>query len=34
QFDVEMEKGMADIKAGRVNSADTIEAEMKRDFGV
>ena len=34
QFDAEMEKGMADIKEGRVYSADTIEAEMKRDFGV
>lgn len=34
QFDAEMEKGMADVKAGRVYSADAIEAEMKRDFGV
>ena len=34
QFDGEMEKGMADVKAGRVYSADTIEAEMRRDFGV
>jgi len=34
QFDAEMEKGMADVKAGRVYSADTIEAEMKRDFGI
>lgn len=34
QFDSEMEKGMADIKAGRVYSADDIEAEMKRDLGV
>ena len=34
QFDAEMEKGMDDVKAGRVYSADTIEAEMKRDFGV
>ena len=34
QFDAEMEKGMADVKAGRVYSVDTIEAEMKRDFGV
>lgn len=32
QFDAEMEKGMADVKAGRVYSADAIEAEMKRDF--
>lgn len=34
QFDTEMEKGMADVKVGRVYSADTIETEMKRDFGV
>lgn len=34
QFDVEMEKGMADVKAGKVYSADAIEAEMKRDFGL
>lgn len=34
QFDAEMEKGMADVKAGRVYSADIIEAEMRRDFGV
>lgn len=34
QFDVEIEKSMADVKAGRVYSADAIEAEMKRDFGL
>ena len=34
QFDAEMEKGMDDVKAGRVYSADTIEAEMKRDFDI
>ena len=34
QFDAELEKGMADIKEGRVCSADAIEAEMKRDFDV
>lgn len=34
QFDSEIEKGMADVKAGRVYSADDIEAEMKRDFGI
>ena len=33
QFDKEIGKGMADVKAGRVYSADAIEAEMKRDFG-
>ena len=34
QFDKEIEKGMSDVKAGRVYSADAIEAEMKRDFGI
>lgn len=34
QFDAEMDKGMADVKAGRVYSADIIEAEMRKDFGV
>ena len=28
QFDKEIEKGMSDVKAGRVYSADAIEAEM------
>ncbi len=34
QFDEEMEKGMADIRAGRVFTADEVEAEMKREFGI
>jgi addiction module RelB/DinJ family antitoxin len=34
QFDSEMEKGIKDIREGRVYSADTIENEMKRDFGI
>ena len=34
QFDTEMNKGMDDIKAGKVYSSDTVEKEMKRDFGV
>ena len=34
QFDAEIEKGMEDIKAGRVCSADEVEAEMKREFGI
>ncbi|MCD7819697.1 MAG: type II toxin-antitoxin system RelB/DinJ family antitoxin [Lachnospiraceae bacterium] len=34
QFDAEIEKGMTDIENGRVYSADEIEAEMQRDFGV
>jgi len=29
QFDAEIEKGIADIKAGRVYSADEVEEEMK-----
>jgi DNA-damage-inducible protein J len=34
QFDTEINKGLSDIKAGRVHSADSVEEEMKRDFGV
>ncbi len=34
QFDKEIGRGMVDVKAGRVYSADAIEAEMKRDFGL
>lgn len=34
QFDAEIEKGIADIREGRVYSADAIEAEMKRDYGM
>lgn len=34
KFDEEIEKGMSDIKAGRVHSADDVESEMKRDYGV
>ncbi|WP_337462094.1 hypothetical protein [Jutongia sp.] len=30
RFDKEIEKGMPDVKAGKVYSADSIEAEMKR----
>ena len=33
QFNAEIEKGMEDIKAGRVYSADDVEAEIKREFG-
>ena len=29
QFDAEIEKGIADIKAGRVYSADEVEKEME-----
>ena len=31
QFDAEMQLGMDDIKAGRVITADSVEAEMKKD---
>lgn len=34
QFNAEMEKGMADIREGKVYTADEVEVEMKRDFGV
>ncbi|WP_373245544.1 type II toxin-antitoxin system RelB/DinJ family antitoxin [Lacrimispora indolis] len=34
QFNAEIEKGMEDIKAGRIYSADEVEAEMKREFGL
>lgn len=32
QFDLEIGKGISDIKAGRVYSADEIENEIKRDY--
>lgn len=32
EVDGAFDKGMSDVKAGRVYSADAIEAEMKRDF--
>lgn len=34
QFDSEMEKGIKDIQESRIYSADTIENEMKKDFGI
>lgn len=34
QFSIEIEKGMEDIKAGRVHSADEVEEEMKQEFGI
>jgi len=33
QFDAEMQLGMDDIQAGRVVSADDVEAEMRRLYG-
>lgn len=34
KFDNEIEKGLADVNTGRVYSADAIEDEMKREFGI
>ena len=34
QFSIEIEKGMEDIKAGRVYSADEVEAEMQQEFDI
>ena len=34
QFDAELQKGMDDITAGRVVSADVVEAEMRVLYGV
>ena len=34
QFDMELQKGMDDIAAGRVISADAVEAEMRSLYGV
>ena len=32
QFNIEIEKGMVDIREGRVYPADSVEEEMRRDF--
>ncbi len=34
QFDEEIGKGMEDVRAGKVYSADAVEAEMHRDYGI
>ena len=34
QINQELEKGMNDIQAGRVQSADAVEAEMRRLYGI
>lgn len=34
QFDVEMSKGVRDIEAGNTYSADEIEADLARDYGI
>ena len=34
QFDSEIEKGMADIREGKVYTADEVENEIKRSYGI
>ena len=34
QFDSEIEKGMKDVRDGKVYSADEVEAEMKKKYGL
>ena len=34
QFDIELQRGVDDIRAGRVLSADEVEAEMRRLYGL
>lgn len=34
QFNAEIAKGMEDIREGRVYSADAVEEEMRRDYGI
>lgn len=34
QINIEIDRGISDIKAGRVYSADAIEEEMKKDFNI
>lgn len=34
QFDREIEKGISDVRAGRVYTADAVEAEMEREFEI
>ena len=34
QFDVEIRKGIEDIREGRVYPADAVEEEMRRDHGI
>lgn len=34
QFDKELQKAVEDIRAGRVYTAEEVEEEMKRDFGI
>ena len=34
QFDREISKGMADLDNGRVHSADQVEEEMRKEYGL
>lgn len=34
KFDKEIEKGIADIRTGHVHSAESVEEEIRRDFGI
>jgi hypothetical protein len=34
ELNAELEKGYADVAAGRLHSLDDVVAEMKRDYGV
>ena len=34
QFDSEIEKGIADLREGTVYTADEVESEMKRSYGI
>ena len=34
QFNLELQKGMDDISAGRIVSADEVEKEMQRKYGI
>ncbi|MBS3975355.1 MAG: type II toxin-antitoxin system RelB/DinJ family antitoxin [Syntrophomonadaceae bacterium] len=34
QFNAEIERGLADLAAGRVASADSVADRMRRDYGV
>lgn len=34
QFDAEIERGLADLSAGRVASVDRVAERMRRDYGV
>ena len=33
-FDEEIGKGIADVKTGRLYSAEDVEAELKREYGI